>query len=329
VKQEIKKFIFLDIKNSIHVRRFISTANNLGYQIDYCNYNDVPKDPDAIFILGTIDQIPDKILSSPNFKVGVSWAYDLHRNSSNISVSDTRRRVLGNLNRLVVDCRYVAKLAMAYGFPKSKIITFPYGVDIDDYRFRSPVGRGRAGRTIFYTNRSWNLGYGTQTILEAFHLLQNRGFDFTLKLAGDGELRNELLNRYRNHFASSSFQYVGNVSTVENKFHLASSDFFVSASSSDGLSVSILESMAMGVPVIVSDIEPNQDLIAHNQDGFLFLSGDAFDLSNKIVDAEDMLDDRAFLISLTQLARKKIELRANFTRNLSAAITLLCKESFL
>jgi hypothetical protein len=77
VKLKTKKFFFLDIEKSIHVKRFVSAANKLGYKMDYYNYDNVPKDSDAIFVLGTIDQIPEEILSSPNFKVGISWAYDL------------------------------------------------------------------------------------------------------------------------------------------------------------------------------------------------------------------------------------------------------------
>jgi glycosyltransferase involved in cell wall biosynthesis len=329
VKLKTKKFFFLDIEKSIHVKRFVSAANKLGYKMDYYNYDNVPKDSDAIFVLGTIDQIPEEILSSPNFKVGISWAYDLYRNSANPSVGDVRRRNLGKLNKLIVDCNYVARLATTFGFPKSKIVTFPYGVDIDDYGFKSQLDRRIAGRTIFYSNRSWNLGYGIQTILEAFHLSHTKGLEFTLKLAGDGELRNRLLKQYHSYFVSSHFQYVGKVTAVENKYHLASSDFFISASLSDGVSVSILESMAMGVPVIASDIEPNKDLITDNCDGFLFLSGNAFDLSNKLLAAADTLEDRAFLGSLTKLAREKIELRADFKKNLNVALSVLCEESLL
>lgn len=327
MKLKTKKFFFLDIESSIHVKRFVSVANKLGYQMDYYNYDNVPKDLDAILVLGTIDQIPEKILSSPNFKVGISWAYDLYRNSSNPSVGNVRRRNLGKLNKLIVDCNYVAKHATVFGFPRSKIIAFPYGVDIDDYGFRSQLDRRRFGRTIFYTNRSWNLGYGVQTILEAFHLSHTKGLEFTLKLAGDGEQRNELLKRYNNYFVSSQFQYVGKVTAVENKCHLASSDFFISASLSDGFSVSILESMALGVPVIASDIEPNKDLITDNLDGFLFASGNAFDLSNKLFAAADILENRALLCSLTKLAREKIESRADFTKNLSATLSILYEES--
>jgi len=147
--------------------------------------------------------------------------------------------------------------------------------------------------------------------------------EFTLKLAGDGQLRIGLMHEYRKFFDSSCFEYVGEVTELENRHHLELSDFYVSASLYDGFSVSILESMAIGVPVIASDIEPNKDLIRDNEDGFLFSSGNSFDLSNKLFAATNIYENQDEIRSLSESAREKIEIQADFLKNLGSALSNL------
>jgi glycosyltransferase involved in cell wall biosynthesis len=63
---------------------------------------------------------------------------------------------------------------------------------------------------------------------------------------------------------------------------LRSSDAYVSASEHDGWSVSILESLAVGTPVIVSNIDPNKDLLDSGIHGVLFENRDPVSLCTKI-----------------------------------------------
>lgn len=290
--------------------------------MDFFKYDEVAPHPDVVLILGTIDRIPERILNLPNFKVGLSWAYDLYRDTSD-HVSCSRSRSLAKLDRLIVDCDYVARLAVAKGFPESRIINFPYGVDLDSYRLRSHLKPRKTGQVTFYTNRTWRQEYGIKILLEGFRLAQADGLEFTLKLAGDGQLRIGLMHEYRKFFDSSCFEYVGEVTELENRHHLELSDFYVSASLYDGFSVSILESMAIGVPVIASDIEPNKDLIRDNEDGFLFSSGNSFDLSNKLFAATNIYENQDEIRSLSESAREKIEIQADFLKNLGSALSNL------
>lgn len=64
---------------------------------------------------------------------------------------------------------------------------------------------------------------------------------------------------------------------------LKSVDIYVSSSISEGLSIAVLEAMAMEKPVIVSDIPAFKSFIIENYNGFIFKSENIEELANKIL----------------------------------------------
>jgi glycosyltransferase involved in cell wall biosynthesis len=64
---------------------------------------------------------------------------------------------------------------------------------------------------------------------------------------------------------------------------LASMDLFVLPSLSEGLSMSILEAMMAGKPIVATEVGGNVELIAHGESGFLVPSGNSEALASSIV----------------------------------------------
>ena len=60
-------------------------------------------------------------------------------------------------------------------------------------------------------------------------------------------------------------------------------DCFILPSFKEGLSVSIIEAMACGLPIIASNIRGNIDLIEEEKNGYLFSPTDFKELSQKII----------------------------------------------
>jgi len=86
-----------------------------------------------------------------------------------------------------------------------------------------------------------------------------------LVFCGDGEDRQILEERSRK--LGKRVRFLGNQNNMPGIYHMA--DCFVLASFREGLSRSIMEAMACGLPCVVSDIRGNGDLI-DEQGGFLF-----------------------------------------------------------
>ncbi|TLN01105.1 glycosyltransferase, partial [bacterium] len=90
-----------------------------------------------------------------------------------------------------------------------------------------------------------------------------------------------------------------------------SADVYVSASHSDGSSVSLMEALACGKPALVSDIPGNREWIQTGVQGWLFKDGDASELAAKM----KMICENGVEPLLSTNARLLAEARANWGRN--------------
>ncbi|MHB9155609.1 MAG: glycosyltransferase [Endomicrobiales bacterium] len=81
-------------------------------------------------------------------------------------------------------------------------------------------------------------------------------------------------------------------------------DIFVLPSLTEGLSRSLLEAMAMGKPVIASDIPQNAELVIPFKTGLLARAGDPHDLAGKII---AMIENDSLRRELGRNAREQVE----------------------
>jgi glycosyltransferase involved in cell wall biosynthesis len=109
-------------------------------------------------------------------------------------------------------------------------------------------------------------------ILRAFSRLyrENQSIPFKLYLVGDGDCHNLLVKEAENLGISAQVIFTGYVSSSEQ--YLSDSDIYISSSNREGLSLSILEAMAAGLPIISTDAGGVRDLAGEN--GFLIPCND-------------------------------------------------------
>lgn len=113
----------------------------------------------------------------------------------------------------------------------------------------------------------------TSMLLMALRILLDRGDRVSLVIAGDGVERARLEQEARSRGLEANVCFLGESPDVPSLLRQAQIGV-LSPSSNEGLSNSILEYMAAGLPCIVTDCGGNRELVVHGETGFVVPSGD-------------------------------------------------------
>jgi glycosyltransferase involved in cell wall biosynthesis len=114
---------------------------------------------------------------------------------------------------------------------------------------------------------------GQDVLIGAVSELKQAGEDVFLVLLGEGERRGDLEEMARRLEVSGSICLLGwrpDVATV-----MASFDIFCLPSLNEGMGKVIVEAMAMGLPIVASDVGGIKDLVRNGENGLLVPPGDA------------------------------------------------------
>ena len=104
-------------------------------------------------------------------------------------------------------------------------------------------------------------------LLKACYLLKKRGCKFKLRILGDGELRNNLLDLISELELHDQVDMLG---FVENPYpFLKESDIFVMSSESEGLPTVLCEAMVLGCPVVVTDCSGCREVVDNGKFGIM------------------------------------------------------------
>jgi len=223
------------------------------------------------------------------------------------------------LNRTSVfigDCEAVKEKAIQFGVLDQRIILFPWGIDLSQYQpgknlqFRNKLGW--TDQFVLLSLRTWEKIYGVDIVAKAFVAASKSEPDLRLILLGKGSQETEIKEIF-NDAGIMDHVYLGGVA-AQNELpdYYQAADLYVSASYSDGSSVSLMEALASGLPVLVSEIPGNQEWINQAKNGYLFETGSVEKLSNAIL---EIVENKNQLPQIRQEARKTAEKKANWDEN--------------
>jgi glycosyltransferase involved in cell wall biosynthesis len=226
------------------------------------------------------------------------------------------RYVLDRTTLFYADCRTVVKRAAEFGYPEERCIVFPWGVDLelfspnDDADLRTWLGW--ENQIVLFSNRSFEAIYGVDLIAGAF--VRAAGEDPRLRLLLLGQGSQELLIRkiLEDGGVSDRVYFAGQVTAEDLPEYYRAGDLYLSASHSDGSSVSLMEALACGRPALISDIPSNREWITPDETGWLFLDGNADALADGILKAAtDGQKRREISIRARKLAEERADWRIN------------------
>jgi glycosyltransferase involved in cell wall biosynthesis len=118
-----------------------------------------------------------------------------------------------------------------------------------------------------------------QTLLKAAALLSKSGIDVRVLLVGSGPER-ERLQALAASVMEGRVYFAGDSSRVPEL--LNAMDVFALPSLNEGMSNTLLEAMASGLPVLATNVGGNPEIVENDVNGCLFKAGDAAWLTEKL-----------------------------------------------
>jgi len=255
----------------------------------------------------------------------MSWGSDLLRRAQRSPwMRYATTHTLECTDILLADCWAVADAAARYSFPQERVVRFPWGVDLDHFSPARGEVAGKALRKalgweenfVVMCNRTWAPVYGVDLLAKAFVDAVQINPELRLLLVGDGpqaDLIHRILTDVRDKVV-----FPGRVSREKIPGFYCAADLFVSPSHSDGSSISLLEALACGRPVLVSDIPGNREWVTPGDVGELFQDRDLTSLTNQLLQMADNDNLEGYGQRARELAEQRADWQVNFKQLLSA-----------
>jgi glycosyltransferase involved in cell wall biosynthesis len=131
------------------------------------------------------------------------------------------------------------------------------------------------------------------TLLSAFQVLRDTVPEARLLLAGDGPLRLVIEDRARAMGLTSFVHFLGVQADIRPV--LEASDVSVIASTSETFSMAMLESLAMEVPMVATDVGGTREAVRPGVSGILVQAGDPVSMANALAELANHPDKRQLM----------------------------------
>lgn len=314
--EEVRKE-YIDECNNLNIK-FFTARKKRGFDLTYNKklFNSIRTSaPDIVFLHGSSYILPAKIaryFSKNKYKIIVreTQANHLKTNIQWLTLV-AAMQLADKIICLTDEFNAQIKKKIRGLYKKDKVQIIPNGIDLEVYK---PAKR--------HINDTFIIGMQSRivrikdhtTLLHAFALLKEtekkNGRKFILKIAGDGDLKNELIQLSKDLHISEDVVFTGMLNEAQLTDFLGSLDLYVHASLGETMSTAIMQAMSCRLPVIASDVPGIKNMIKNNETGILVPVKNEPALANAILSAinnpviTDALKEAAYNFALLNYSNK-------------------------
>ncbi len=253
--------------------------------------------------------------------LGIPYTLTAHGSDLLLFPPADARQLITDAAFLITPTEYNKSRVMSLvGGETDNIRVIPSPVDTDFFRPEPKKERRTDTAGLIAVGRLHPVkGYGR--MIEAAQLLRHRKVDFTLTIVGAGELDTDLRRKVVELGLDERISFTGVLLGKDLRNRFAASDIFVMTSESEGLPVSMIEAMAMGLTVVVPAITGIPEVIRNGENGLLFSPLDPEDLALKL---ESVILDASLRQRLGRKARETALLRFSRDAVYNETFHLIC-----
>lgn len=175
--------------------------------------------------------------------------------------------VIKHAEFITSDSFYMSKVIVNLGGKEDKIYTFPMGVEDILLNYKH-VYSDKDEFKIISTRRLEKM-YKVDVIIKGFYKALKEYPKMHLKVAAGGTELDNLKGITKELRIENNVTFIGPYFPLDIGKILEENDAFISVPESDSTSVSLLESMGVGIFPIVSDLPANREWVNHKDNGYI------------------------------------------------------------
>jgi colanic acid/amylovoran biosynthesis glycosyltransferase len=231
-----------------------------------------------------------------------------------VEPEDFRRKLRDAVGVVTISDYHLNYLRQTYGGLATKVQHIYNGLNLNEFPFHSPDDRPpvilAVGRLVEKK--------GFADLIDASALLDRRQRDFRCRIIGTGKLQTELASQINRLGLASRVQLVGPmrqsevINEMQNAAVLAAPCIVANDGDRDGLPNVIQEALALGLPVIATDVTGIPEVIQPGKTGLRVPQRDPEALAEAI---EQLLEDPGLRVRLAAEGRRLIEAEFDIRRN--------------
>lgn len=235
---------------------------------------------------------------------------------------------LNRADMISCDAEFVKdEIVRISGYPEEKIVVFPQGIDqkkfnkdVDGKRIREKLGW--MDKKILIMARTFKPVYGIEYFLQAMTEVVKKVPEVRVLMCGDGPLKDEFFDFAAKNSLTEYINFEGMVDNDDLPKYYNAADIYVSSSLSDGTSLALLESMACGLPCVVTDVPAILEWVKDGENGFVVPRKDSKILAERLIELLRN-DDMRKVFGLKNFAIAKE--RANWDENFMKLVDIYNK----
>jgi glycosyltransferase involved in cell wall biosynthesis len=201
-----------------------------------------------------------------------------------------------------------AKWAVEQGVPRRKVRVQLNGIDLARFAYSGSAPNGPAAIVARLSPEK-----SIDTLLRAVPLILATSPDFRLEIAGDGPCREALHGLAAELRLGEAVRFLGTVRDVPAL--LARARLFVLSSLTEGVSLTLLEASARGLPIVATAVGGNPEVVADGTTGILVPAASPVALAQGVL---RLWEDAELRTRMGSAARVRVEERFDIRKMVAA-----------
>jgi glycosyltransferase involved in cell wall biosynthesis len=248
---------------------------------------------------------------------GVSYSFTARAKDifhASVEPEDLRQKLRDAAGVVTISDYHLDYLRRTYGPLAAHVQRVYNGIDLEEFPYRRPDDRppviAAVGRLVEKK--------GFADLVEACALLAARGRDFRCRIAGAGGLRAALEDQIQRHRLQGRVELIGPrpqneiAGEIQGAAVLAAPCIVAEDGDRDGLPNVIQEALALGTPVVSTDVTGIPEVVRDGERGLLVPQRDPRALADAL---ERLLADPGLRVRLAEAARRFMEAEFDIHRN--------------